>query len=219
MSTRHKKKPDAEDNGAGDKARPSDGGSGHARKPFDESMWLRDANGRFAGSVKQSSPFTSQERIELQDYAEGNYQQLNSYLANPNSVRPSLAVELEKQAVTLDSAIGKSVLTQDTVVYRGFQHRGLAKQAESVVGKTINPHGFLSTSTNSQVARDFAGYGDGSVVLAIKAKAGAKAAYMDQFATSNNARENELLFPRDSKIRITGVDRTRSPPVILGEFE
>lgn len=185
MSTRHKKKPDAEETGAGNTARPSDDGSGHARKPFDESMWLRDANGRFAGSVKQSSPFTEQQRIELKDYKEGNYRQLNSYLAKPESVQPSLAHELDKQIKSIDGAIAKSVLTQDTVVYRGIQNTALVTHADRLVGKTMNM----------------------------------KAAYLDQFEVAGNSGENELLFPRDSKIRIMGVDRTRSPPVILGEFE
>lgn len=197
----------------------SDHTHGGGQHKFDESMWLRDGQGRFAGSVKQNKPFSEQELIELKDYKDGNYQQLNSYLNNPDSVRPTLADELDGQAKTLDSAISKSVLSEDTVVFRGMQHKGLVKHAESIVGKTINPGSFLSTSTSSRVARDFAGIGDGAVVLAIKAKKGHNAVYMDQFESAGSAGENELLFARNSKIRIKGVDRSRNPPVIMGEFE
>lgn len=216
MTAKKKRRADGDD---GDGGGPKKNADGSARKQFDESLWLRDGNGRFAGSVKQSSPFTDQQRIELKDYKEGNYRQLNSYLANPTSVEASLAKELNKQVKTIDAAILKSTLVQDTIVYRGIQSPALARNIDRLIGKTMNPPNYLSTSTSSRVARDFAGFGSNGVVLAIKAKTGMRAAHLDQFQVAGNAGENELLFPRDSKIRLTGVDRTRSPMVIMGEFE
>jgi hypothetical protein len=221
MSKHHKKSSSDAKNSDDGSGAPSKHGTPSASGPrqWHEEQWIRDGNGRFAGSVKQTKPFTDQERIELQDYKEGNYQQLNAYLRDPASVRESLGKELDKQIKTIDAAIGKSVLQQEMVVYRGIQHPALARNAERLVGRSIDAPTYLSTSAHSGVARNFASTGSGGVVLAIRARAGTHAAYLDQFQTSGNSGESELLFGRNSRVRITGVDRTRRPPVITGEFE
>lgn len=185
---------------------------------WDETRVLRDDRGRFAGSVGQNGELTDQQKIELQDYKEGNYRDLNGYLRDPAGVRESLGQEYEKQAKAIDAAIQKSTLQEDTIVFRGMQHPALAKNAEKVIGRQIEAPTFLSTSTKGSVARDFAGVSGAGIVLAIKAKKGMHAAYMDQFETSGNSGESELLFGRGHKISITGVDRSRRPMIITAEF-
>src|SRR3990167_7760940 len=87
-----------------------------------------------SGVVKQGA-LTDQQRVIAKDYKEGGYRPLNQYLRKPSEVRESLAVELEKEARTLDAAINKSTLTADVTVYRGIQHHTLATQAERLVGR------------------------------------------------------------------------------------
>ncbi len=178
-----------------------------------------DGGSTGGSSLKTKGTFTEQQTIELQDYAEGNYQQLNSYLRNPSSVSASLGKELEKQAKTIDAAIAKSTLTKDVVVYRGLQSPKVVANAERLVGITIEAPGFQSTSLSQSVASDFAGFGPGAAVFELTARKGSKALNMEPFKKSKgNAGEAEILFPRDSKVKITGFDKTKRPPVIKGEF-
>lgn len=167
----------------------------------------------------QSRGFTEQEQIELQDYAEGNYKNLNEYLRDPSSIRASLGVEYDSQISTIDAAIEKSTLARDVTVYRGVQHPTLARNADKLVGRTVESPSFMSTTMNPDVAKSFAGYSQSSVVLKLTAKKGTKALNMEPFKKSAmNRGEAEVLFGRGSRVRITGVERTSSGTVVLGEF-
>ena len=108
-------------------------------------------------------------------------------------------------------------MTKDTTVYRGIQHEGLAKNAEKLVGREIPTASFMSTSPSRRQAETFAGFGRSSVLFEIKAKAGAKAADITGFGRGTAANEKELLFGRNQRFRVTGVNRSGRTPVIQME--
>lgn len=179
----------------------------------------RDKNGEWTrGGGTSAGTFSDQQNVELKDYAEGNYQVLNAYLHNPESVPASLAKEYDKQIKTITGALGKSKLTGDVTVFRGVQSPKVAANAERLVGRTISAPGFQSTSRSVSVAQDFAGFGQGSLVLQIHAKAGTPAINMERFKTGGNSGEQEILFGHHAQLRITGVDRSQRIPVIKAEF-
>lgn len=170
-----------------------------------------------SGIVKQSGKLTEQQHVDMKDYKEGGYRDLNSYLRG-GETRPAVAAEYEKQAKRMDGAIAKSKLAKDTSLYRGIQHPALAANAEKLVGREVDVASFQSTSTDSRVAADFAGKSKGGVVFHITAKAGTPALGMDQFETHGNSGENEVLLGRGGKLKITGVDRSGPIPVIKAEI-
>jgi ABC-type Fe2+-enterobactin transport system substrate-binding protein len=191
--------------------------------PLDEP---RDKNGEWSGGGESASrkggrSFSDQQHIELKDYAEGNYKNLNGYLHNTDSVRkdrPQLAAAYDKQIAHIDAALAKSKLSKDIVVYRGIQSEYALTNADKLVGRTVNADGFQSTSLNRNVAENFASQGRGSLVLEITARKGTNAINMEPFKTNGNSGEQEILFGHGKQIKVTGVDRSRRILVIKGEF-
>lgn len=168
-------------------------------------------------TVAQRGKLTEQQHVDMKDYKEGGFRDLNAYLRG-GQTRPGVATEYDKTAKRMDAAIAKSSLKQDTKLYRGIDHPLIAANAEKLIGRDVDVATFQSTSTDSRVATDFAGMGKGAVVFQINAKAGTPALGMDQFEVLGNSGENEVLLGRGGKMRITGVDRSGSVPVILAEY-
>lgn len=126
----------------------------------------------------------------------------------------------EKEYEALDAALDKSKIPEDMVVYRGASSAMFkGKNPESLVGKKVTDKGYASTSTGREVAEVYAG----DVVCKIKCRAGSKGAYIDNVSdtvnfgdpidySSADYREDpgnkEILLPRGSSFKITGVRKT-----------
>lgn len=174
--------------------------------------------GESSGETKQSRAFTEHQEVILQGYKEGDYKEINRYLDDPSKVSPLAESEYKSRVRTLDAAINKSSLVDDTVVYRGIQSKYMSENAEKFVGRTVNAPTYLSTTTKLSVAQDFAGFSDKAVILRIKAPKGMKSVAMAKFETTNNAGEKELLFGRGHNVKITGVQRLKRHVIVSGEF-
>lgn len=121
---------------------------------------------------------------------------------------------------SLDSAISKSALKEDTVLYRGIASKNFLgldlSSPEKAVGRTVTDKGYGSTSISKEVSST---YGKGTV-LRIRAKKGTHATYVEgaihkanelrEFAADGDAGNHELLLGRRTKYKITGYHREGS---------
>jgi hypothetical protein len=171
--------------------------------------------------VKQSGMFNQNEYTALLSYATGS-DDMNAWLRGEGRWS-SKWVEAVNH---LDSALDKSTLAKDTVVYRGLQNPVVHDNAESLVGKELPIKNYQSTSLDrDHVSRTFAqptGKHSGplghllgrtpqsrdEVILEISAKKGAKALDLYQFGGfTGHAEEKELLFHRHGHYRVNSVHR------------
>jgi SPP1 gp7 family putative phage head morphogenesis protein len=177
--------------------------------------------------VKKAS-LSHAQHVVLKDYKENNYTLINSYLRNPDKaqVRASseirAATEAEKKRAAgdikkIDKAFEKSSLTKDTVVHRGMTSEVLHKDPEKLVGRSIPEEGYLSTTTHP--GKVYGQFEANHVVFNIKAKAGTKALDMDQVAEGSTQGEDEVLFPRGGRLKITGFKRVGNAVHYSAELE
>jgi len=109
------------------------------------------------------------------------------------------------EAAVIDAVIdGAPSLGKDTVLYRGVSGEFAENLLSSQPGKIVSDPAFVSVSSKSTIARDFA---ENGVVLEISAPAKTKAMWMDSFIDPNvSSFENELLLPRGTRMRVLSVD-------------
>lgn len=109
----------------------------------------------------------------------------------------------------IDSAMTKSKVKKDTFLYRGIALPGLAQSAQKTIGKALDVKSYQSTSTDPNVASDFAldnSHIADPVLLKIKTPKGTRAINMEDFADySKVGDENEVLLDKNLKIVVTGV--------------
>jgi hypothetical protein len=98
----------------------------------------------------------------------------------------------------LDSAIDKGSLPEPLKVYRGI---GDVKALGIEPGVTVRDKGYLSTSLTRQTANMY-GNSEKGAVLEITAPKGARA--IGVAGMTNYGKEREVLFPRNSQMKITG---------------
>jgi hypothetical protein len=127
----------------------------------------------------------------------------------------------------LDKVIDRSEIPVDVVAYRGLDlthwgidpediandpnsDEGLGNIVDHLnsehVGGTYSDAGFMSVSHSRQTALNFARGRDIPAMLEIRVPAGSNALYID--AQPVGGGERELLFPRNTRLRIVGVSRT-----------
>lgn len=107
----------------------------------------------------------------------------------------------------------------DTVLYRGISNQALSDQFRSgsiKAGDTFQDSAFMSTSASSGVANQFGNqYNKKSVSMEILAPRGTRGAYIEPF--TQNFGEAEFLLPRNSKLRIVGVDTSGTAVKVRAE--
>jgi len=158
------------------KARPTTAKTGEAAlaaAPLD----INDAKLQVNGLIGIDS-----ERDQVQQYKGVAYSNTNGYLRNGSGSFLREAVE------KIDSAIGKSKLTSDVIVYRGI------KNPRAIMGDLIDgdltglewiDDAYLSTSADPRIAQDFAEHTDspdGGLVMNIKVGKGAPMLKLSGFA-------------------------------------
>jgi hypothetical protein len=161
---------------------------------------LMDENNEVLQSI------THPEKVALWDYVGTGYRIMNRSLRGDIGEDEKLSLT-EMQSVghidDLKSAIDKTALKEDTVVYRGMKVKGELK-----AGNIIEDKGFVSTSTNPREARGFAITSSEGAVAMITLRAGAKAFPV-------NRDEQEVIVQAGSRFRVTKV--TEEPYVQFGQ--
>jgi hypothetical protein len=125
----------------------------------------------------------------------------------------SLSAEDAKVQSDLDAAIAKAPpFKQDVFVSRGID--GEAKEvlfANAKTGDIISDKGFMSTTTEQATKKNFVT--DTGAELRIKAPKGTRGLTMDTAETKFS--EGEILFPRDTKLKVVSVSQGRVPRITV----
>ncbi len=143
---------------------------------------------------------TAAQKEAVRAYTSGNlngvnYTEMNNYLNGKQSLSGEKKDEYDKSIKEIDSTITNK-LSKDVMVYRGTS----IKAENLPVGTEITNKGFTSTSTDKNIAKEFADFKEGSVIK-IRAKKGTKALFVGN-SSGSNFNEEELLFGRNTKIKI-----------------
>lgn len=141
---------------------------------------------------------TPEEAQALRDYVGPEFAFMNAYSRNPRG--PDYE-HYEAKSKQLDSLIAKQPpLKGEEIVYRGMRPpKELANQL--VKGAIIQDPGFMSTSIDRERAKNF-----GDTVLTIRVPKGYHAVRVQDYIQGTVAEnERELLLPRGTKLKITGV--------------
>lgn len=150
-----------------------------------------------------SRGFSTAEAEAFKDYQGTWYHDINGPLRSGAPLEP----RAQEIASTLDSAISKSAIDAETVVFRGLYERpsGLESAAEFV------DNGFSSTSLNEDFVRRIFAEGEDAFVMRITLPRGTNAVRLD---TSRNLpdffQEDEILLGRGSRFRV--LSETKGAP-------
>jgi hypothetical protein len=151
--------------------------------------------------LERLGTITADERQALADYVGPEYAFINAYSRNPSGPEKDY---YEAKAKKVDSLIAKQVpLKGEEIVYRGMNPpKELAKQL--VKGAIIEDKGFMSTTIDRDVAKNF-----GSTTMTIRVPKGYQAVKIQDYIKGTTAdNERELLLPRGTKLKITNVHQT-----------
>lgn len=198
---------------------PGEGGEGEGDEPesmgidaaFDESKFeegkhKRADNGEFgsggggASEKPKGAKLTANEKSTLASYSGDDFLRLNKALREDDDSDPAIA--------RLDSAIGKGSIAEGTTLYRGMTREAAKKLFEGgtiTKGADISDKAFASTSKSQGEA---SARGMGGVV--IKIVAGKNAKGLDMTEHSDNKTEQEVLLPRNAKMKVTGITAPKS---------
>jgi hypothetical protein len=133
------------------------------------------------------------EIADLTKYQADVYHSLNRALRGLEPVTMADLVMAKK----IDSAIARTAIPRDMIVYRGFM-RNVVNELEP--GDTFTDNGFSSSSLSETVARERFAYGGGAIFQFVAPK-GTHAIYLDDLIKFPKP-ELELLFPRGASFRI-----------------
>lgn len=157
---------------------------------------------------------TEEETWALHHYVGIDYSSINKKLrANIDPVIPSIRDDLPGRIAAIDSAVDKSSIPRDLVVYRGMavpaiEHFRNLKDPKDLVGKLVQDDGFISTSIRARTAASF---GSAGTVVEIRLPKGSKGLYLDSYDRVASG-ERELLLPRRSRFRVVGYKRKKPAP-------
>jgi hypothetical protein len=130
---------------------------------------------------------------ELTKYQTGIYLRLNRAL---RGLEPVTMADL-MMAKKIDSAIARSAIPRDMIVYRGFIGN-VVNELEP--GDTFTDNGFSSASLSEAVVRDRFAFGAGAIFQFV-ARKGTRAIYFDDLIRFPKP-ELEILFPRGASFRV-----------------
>lgn len=100
------------------------------------------------------------------------------------------------------------VLGESTTLYRGIGSLGAKKIVAAGLkkGTIITDPGFMSTSRNAAIAKDFASQSQENMVLKISAGPAAKAFDINKYSHAGFD-EREVLFARNSRLKVVSWDK------------
>lgn len=217
--TQHPRQPNGKfgDKGGGGSATPEqqkelDSRSYQDFSPYPETL--------VADTFSKNIPTPTPQQVEALDYyrsIEGNAS-LNRTLRTGGK----LSGRDKQQARQLDGLLNQSTLDYDTKVYRGLApdnpqlkiFKAQLDSGELGIGAVMKDNGYASTTMDSNVAGQTFG-ANGGVVFAINAPKGTRGLYMNSALDkasgggghyeSEFRDEREVLLPRETTFRITGI--------------
>jgi SPP1 gp7 family putative phage head morphogenesis protein len=138
----------------------------------------------------------------IADYTGSGYRRINGFLRGEVEGTP----DLQRRVAALDRALAKSRLAEDVLVERGVIGAYARKLAESNLrpGSIIKEPGYLSTSKEGAVARNF-GEGSDGVLMVVYARKGQRG--LDVSTVSSVKSESEILFGRGSRLKVVEWNR------------
>ena len=172
--------------------------NGHSMSDAAYARWQHKA-------VDGNSKLLNSERGALLDYSGPHYAPINAALRKGEMPTDWRAHAVER----LDSALAKSSVPKDLLVYRGLRDQSLVSHLKP--GAVFRDHGFLSTTISKNVAND--SFADGGVLFHITIPKGGKALPMTRQGHYNH--EKEVLLPRGSRLRVRKVERNENGTIIV----
>lgn len=177
---------------------------------------VRGNKGKSSGSSADTDPKTWTKRLSkkekdaLVDYAGSEFSRLNSGLRGGK-----LSKKDQETVAALDSALAKSKLTKDTTLhadeklYRAADIPAVnaAIRAGDLEGLEFTDKGFVSTTKDKDIARNFQ-RSEGSRLFIINAPKGTKAGDISSLGATF-AKENETLLARDTKFKVSKVEKVK----------
>lgn len=175
-----------------------------------------DARGRGRKEEVKSAKLSPTDKAFVEDYTHSGYAKTNYDLRSPGKAfrTEEDKIKVSNTIKSLDKAIDQSTLKEDLTVYRGMGDKFVADNFDHLIGATIEDKGFVSTSTNIEIAKPFAGVGKIStksshrIVARISLPKGSKALSISDIVPDNSY-EEEFILPRGSKFKVTGTEKTK----------
>lgn len=180
-------------------------------KGYDRSVQAKWIGSHRSATVKQvgeiwSGSLNAEQRGAIKAHTGAAYADINATLRGLKTglARGFASADNQFCAVQIHSALSKSSIPCDCVVYRGMSASALGKleklSDQELVGKVYTDNGFVSTSLNEEDA--FAG----TVRLEIEVPKGARGAYVGYISQHGHA-ESEVLFDMGQYMKILHVRR------------
>lgn len=176
-------------------------------KGIDQSVQAAWKRGYIGAQVKQygqnwTDSLSREERAALRAYTGSSYASINAYYRGKTKDFDS--EDSRNCAAHICSAMAKSTIPCDCVVYRGMGNSALGNLAhlsdEELMGQIYRDKGFMSTSINPEDA-----FG-GAVRLEIEVPKGTRGGYVG-YVSEHGHTESEVLLDRGQVMRFTNIRR------------
>ena len=172
---------------------------------------------------KKTETVTQSEWDALEDYVSGEGMDINNFLRQRNGLSISDMTESEKKRLSLmDSAMKKSELSKRRVLYRSvdasavFNQDSLRKirwdeysdeDLQGFVGKTITDKGFMSTTTDKEIAFGWGGFtgSESPIVIEFDVPSGTHGIDLRKFDVEGEE-QKEILLDRGLSYEITKIE-------------
>ncbi len=177
--------------------------------------------GELFGKSRVIGELSWSEKTAIGEYGANGYRFINAGLRNGWDKTTNRALstftdsdirEFQDWVTDIDNAMAKTALADDVVVMRGTSMPELAQLTDDqLIGMTITDAGFVSTTTgNVQYMIDnMLSYTNRGQVFEITVPKGSQGIDLNGLKLSKYEHEQELLLPRNTKLKITGVVEKR----------
>lgn len=169
-------------------------------------------------SIIDMKDLTYEEHGAIETYSGKMYQEINEALRTGK-----INKKTEKIVNLIDSGIAKGKLKEDIQVFRGISNSKYAdfliNKGEKLIGEDLKDNAFYSTSLSFSIAKkSFTKNLEKSVIFNIKVPKGKKAFFMSE-QDSIFPEQLELLFERNTKVKVTKVYKINKLMIIEGEMK
>ena len=195
------------------------GGGGSSPKSKGGESAPEEKTGLAGVKTKTNAVLSDPQKKAIAAYGGMGYHDMRKIMLNSKTPMNKEHFERAKENINeLDKAIESSELAQDITLMRGmYGVPELASLDNSSIGKEIDSPSYWSTSSDEKIARQFTSSGGNAknpskdaVMLNIKMKKGQKALDVSTLKNELNpgtTNEKEMLLPRGTKFKVTGVSK------------
>lgn len=183
---------------------PRGSGGGGSQKP-EPRRTDRHAAGKGDAEGHWNMKMSKAEHAALQKYGGSGYTDINKGLYDPPPGK-----DIQKTIKDLDAVMDRAELSTDTTVYSGLGSRASAMMADLDVGSEVDFAGYLSTTTDENIARGFStNVKDGRKTIQRRLQfdlpKGANAFHM-----GDKDYEKEVMLPRGKKLVIKNISTSKN---------